>query len=142
MNLNDVIEEIGAQVGAIAGLRMFDFPPDNLHPPSAWIGYPEDYTFDKTYGRGSDSINSLPLIVAVARVSDRAGRELVGAYVNGSGATSIKAVVEARNNGANGGWAAFDDVQVTGVTFDILTRGGTDYLAALFLLNITGPGST
>lgn len=135
MNLANVMDQVAARLDTITGLRVYEFPPDNLAPPAAWIGYPEGYEFDTTYGRGTDRIANLPVIVAVARVSDRAARDLVGAYVDGAGPASVKQVVE------SGTYTAFDTVRVTGVTFDILTRGGTDYLAALFMLDIIGPGS-
>lgn len=135
MNLADVMDEVGAQLDTISGLRVFAFPPDNLTPPAAWIGYPEDYTYDETYRRGMDRITNLPVIIAVAKVSDRSARDQVGAYVNGSGASSVKAVLEA------GTYTAFHTLRVTGVTFDILNRGGTDFLAALFTVDIAGQGS-
>jgi len=135
MNLADVMDEVAAQLDTIAGLRVFAFPPDSLSPPAAWLAYPSDYTFDATYGRGADEINNLGVVVVVGKVSDRSSRDQVGAYADGSGAKSVKAVVEA------GTHTAFDVVRVTGVTFDVVNRGGNDYLAALFMLDIIGPGS-
>jgi len=135
MNLADVMTQVGARLDTIAGLNVFAFPPDNLHPPAAWIGYPEEYTFDETYGRGMDRITNLPVIVVVAKVSDRSARDEVGAYVNGAGAKSVKGVLE------SGAYSAFHTLRVTGVSFDVLTRGGTDYLAALFTVDIAGQGS-
>jgi hypothetical protein len=135
MNLADVMDQVGTQLDTIAGLRVHPFPPDRLSPPSAWLGYPEDYEFDKTYGRGMDRINNLPVVVAVAKVSDRKARDLIGVYVNGSGAKSVKAVLEA------GTYTAFHTIRVASVNFDILTVGGDDYLAALFLVDIAGQGS-
>jgi hypothetical protein len=59
----------------------------------------------------------------------------VDGYCAGSGASSIKAVLEA------GTYTAFDTVRVARVEFDVLTIGGTDYLAALFDLDIIGDGA-
>lgn len=136
MNLATVMEQVGTQIATIGGLNVFDFPPDTLSPPTAWVGYPEDYTYDETYGRGWDRINNLPVIVVVGRVSDHSAKDQIGAYANGSGASSIKSVLE------SGNYTEFDGIRVTGVTFDVLTRGGVDYIAALFTLDITGQGST
>lgn len=135
MNLDDVMDAVAAQLDTISGLRVFAFPPDSLSPPAAWIGYPEQYDYDATYGRGMDRISNLPLVVAVGKVSDRSARDLVGQYVNGSGAASVKAVLE------SGAYSAFHTLRVVSVNFDIITRGGTDYLAALFMLDIAGQGS-
>jgi hypothetical protein len=135
MNLGDVMDQVATQLGTITGLRVFAFPPDSLPPPAAWIAYPEAYTFDSTYGRGMDRITNLGVVVAVGKVSDRSTRDLVSQYADGSGAKSVKAVLQAGN------YTAFDGLRVTEVTFDVITRGGTDYLGALFTLDIAGKGS-
>lgn len=135
MNLGDVMDEVAAQLGWIPDLRVFAFPPDTIPPPAAWVAYPAAYTYDLTYGRGMDRITDLGVVVAVGKVSDRSTRDLVSAYADGAGAKSVKAVLQA------GSYTAFDGLRVTEVTFDVLTRGGTDYLGALFTLDIAGKGS-
>jgi hypothetical protein len=135
MNLADVMDEVGTRLDTITGLRVHAFPPDRLSPPAGWVGYPEGYEFDKTYGRGMDRINNLPAVVAVAKVNDRGARDLVGQYVNGSGAKSVKAVLE------SGTYTAFHTIRVASVNFDVLTVAGDDYLAALFMIDIAGQGS-
>jgi hypothetical protein len=56
--------------------------------------------------------------------------------VDGSGASSVKAVLE------SGTYTAFEAVRVTGGEFDTVTIGGTDYLAVAFDLDIVGRGSS
>jgi hypothetical protein len=97
------------------------------------VTYPEELTFDAGYDRGADTM-TLPVIVAVGKVHDRNTRNLVDAYCAGSGASSIKAVIE------SGTYTAFDSVRVTGAEFDIVTIGSADYLAAVFDLDIIGDG--
>lgn len=135
MNLGDVMGQVADRLAVIDGLRVFAYPPDKLSPPAAWVAYPEGYTYDLTYGRGSDRIANLGVVVAVGAVVDRVSRDRLSEYVNGSGAKSVKAVLE------SGPYSAFDKLRVVDVTFDVLTRGGTDYLGALFTLDIVGPGS-
>jgi hypothetical protein len=135
VNLGDVMDEVAAQLGWIPDLNVFAFPPDNLSPPAAWVAYPAGYIFDATYGRGMDRITDLGVVVVVGKVSDSSTRDLVSAYTDGAGARSVKAVLQA------GSYTAFDALRVTEVTFDVLTRGGTDYLGALFTLDIGGKGS-
>lgn len=134
MNLHDVMGELGTQLDTIAGLRGFGFPPDRLTPPAAVVSYPEDITYDVTYGRGKDRI-TLPVVVVVGRPTDRTAAKKLGEYASGSGATSIKQVVEA------GSYTAFDAVRVMSAEFDVFTIGGTDYMGALFMLDIGGSGS-
>ena len=134
VNLADVMDEIATQLDTITGLRVFAYPPDALHPPAAVVSYPDAYTFDGTYVRGMDRM-SLPVVVVVGKVSDRASRDELGAYADGSGSASVKAVVEA------GTYTAFGTVRVESVEFDVVTIAGIDYMAALFTLDIVGTGA-
>lgn len=134
MNLADVMDEIAERLDTITGLRCFAYPPGSISPPAAIVSYPEDYTYDATYGRGMDRL-TLPVVVVVGKVSDRSARDQMGAYVDGSGASSVKQVLE------SGAYTAFDTVRVTGVEFDTVPIAATDYLAATFDLDIAGSGS-
>ena len=134
MDLGAVMDEVSEQVDTIAGLRCFAWPPDSITPPAAIVAYPEEIQLDATYDRGADTM-TLPLIVAVGKAHDRSTRDRVADYCDGSGAKSIKAVVE------SGTYTAFDSVRVARVEFDVVTIGGIDYLAALFELDIIGDGA-
>lgn len=134
MDLADVMDEVASRLDTITGLRCFAYPPGTVNPPAAVVSYPDTYTYDETYGRGSDRL-SLPVVVVVGKVSDRSARDQIGAYVDGSGARSVKAVLE------SGTYTAFDELRVVSVEFDVVTIGGTDYMAALFTLDILGSGS-
>lgn len=94
MNLATVMQEIADRLDTITGLRVYAYPPDNVQPPAAVVSYPETYTFDEAFARGMDRIPDLPVVVLVGRVSDRASRDRIAGYVDGSGVQSIKAVLE------------------------------------------------
>jgi hypothetical protein len=134
VDLGDVMDQVSTRLDTITGLRCFAYPPDSITPPAAIVSYPEDLLFDATYDRGADTV-LLPVIVAVGKVHDRSTRDLVAAYCDGSGASSIKAVIEA------GTYTAFESVRVASVEFDVVRIGVTDYLAALFDLDIIGNGA-
>lgn len=134
MNLANVMQAVSDRLGTIAGLRCFGYPPGSVTPPAAVVSYPESIKFDETYGRGMDRM-TLPVVLVVGKVSDRTARDRLGAYCDGSGASSIKAVLE------SGTYAAFDTVRVTGVEFDTVSIAATEYVAALFDLDIAGHGS-
>lgn len=134
MNLAAVMDQVGDRLDQIAGLRVFRYPPDKLPPPAAVVSYPETYTFDQTYGRGMDRL-TLPVVIVEGKVSDRATRGRLAEYADGSGPRSVKAIVE------GGSYTAFDSVRVASIDFDAVTIGGTDYMAAVFDLDIAGQGS-
>lgn len=135
MNLASVMDAIGTRLDTITGLRVFKFPPDGtISPPAAIVSYPLEYEFDSSYARGSDRM-SLPVIVLVGKVSDRKSRDQLGAFCDGSGSSSVKAVVEA------GTYTAFDTVRVASVEFDVISVAAVEHAAATFTLDIIGPGS-
>lgn len=135
MNLGAVMQEIADQLDTIAGLRVYAYPADSIAAPAAVVSYPGTVNFDGTYGRGTDHIPDLTVVVLVGKVSTRATRDAVSKYVNGSGAASIKQVVEA------GTYSEFDTVRVAQVEFEPVSIGGVEYLAATFTLDIAGQGA-
>ena len=135
MNLAAVMQAVADRLDTIAGLRCFAYPEAKLSPPGAVVLYPERITFDEAYQRGMDRA-TLPVLVVVGKVSDRSARARMGIYCDGSGAASVKQVLE------SGTYTAFDVVTVVGVDFDVATLAGTDYLAANFTLDIVGKGTS
>lgn len=134
MNLADVMQEVADQLDTIGGgLKVFGFPAYKITPPAAVVTYPENYNYDSTYARGMDRM-TLPVVVLVGKVDDRTSRDRIAKYADGSGAASVKAVVE------SGTYTAFDSVRATGVEFDIVTMAGDEFLAATFSLDIVGKG--
>lgn len=135
MDLAAVMDQIGDRLDTIPNLRVFRYPPGKVTPPAAIVSFPDGYTFDATYGRGSDTMK-IPLIVVVGKPTDERARDRLAEYVNGSGARSFKAVLEAAPV-----YPAFDAVRVEGWEFDVVTIAGIDYMAGLATLDIAGPGS-
>lgn len=134
MILSTVMDELAAELDTIDGLRVYAYPADNIPAPAAVVGYPESLTFDTTMGRGVDSA-VFPIFVLVGRVTDRNSRDLLGAYCDGTGARSIKAVLQAGKP-----WVAMSSVRVASVEFTVVTVAGLDYLTAVFTVNVYGSG--
>lgn len=135
MNLNDVADEIATVLDTVTGLRVSGYPPASVTPPAGIVSYPESMDFDETYGRGMDRIRNWPVLVVVGKATDRTARERIYEYAAGSGASSVKAVLEAH------AWASLDTLRVSSVEFDVLTIAAVDYIAAIFHLDIAGQGA-
>ena len=135
MDLAAVMDQVGDQLDGIAGLRVFRYPPDHLVPPAAIVSYPDTLTFDENYRRGADRL-TLPVVLVVGRVSDRASRDRLAGYCRGSGSGSVKAVIEA------GSYTACDSVRVVQIEFDAVAIAAVDYIAAMFDLDVIGRGVT
>lgn len=133
MIISDVMDEVANQLDTIPGLRCFAWPTQGVNPPQAIVNYPDDYTYDVTAGRGFDRL-TLPVVVVVGQATQRTARDTLSAFMNGAGANSVKAVIEA------GAYTAFDAVRVTSVDTDIYTMNGGEYVVAVFQLDIMGQG--
>jgi hypothetical protein len=133
LNVARVMQELADQLGTITGLRVFAFPPGALVPPAAVVGYPDQIVYDATYGRGMDRM-TVPVVVVVGKAQARGTVARIGQYANSAGSTSIKAVLE------SGTYTAFDTLRVATALFDAVTIGGTEYMAALFDVDIAGSG--
>jgi len=134
MDLAAVMDAVGDRLDTIAGLRVFRYPPDKLTPPAAVVSYPDKIDPHGTYNRGMARM-TLPVVLVVGRVSVRSARDQLAAYAKDTGASSIVTVLE------SGTYTAFDTVTVTEITFDVVSLGGVDYMAALFDLDIAGSGA-
>jgi hypothetical protein len=135
MDLAAVMDEVKAKlVAALPTLNVFAYPPGSVTPPAAVITYPDRIDLGVTYQGGMSRIESLPVVVVVGKVSDPDARDTIAAYVKGSGASSVPAILEA------GPFVAFSTLNVVDVEFSTYQEASTTYLAATFHLDITGPG--
>lgn len=127
--LGSIMDEIGVALTAIAGLRVFDFPPKSAQPPFAFVNLPETVAYDLTYGRGFDRM-TLQVFLAVASQVDRASRDALVSYVSGTGPLSIKAAIEgaASKVGAT--------VRVTKAEFATITLAAGVYAGVTFELDV------
>lgn len=134
MNLADVMDEIGTALRAIGGLNVFPYNADRVTPPAAIVDWPDEITYDATFGRGSDQ-QTLTLIVVVARMDARSTRGRLAQFLDGSGGHSIKAAVD------GGTYTACDSVRVAKAQVAVVSIGSVDYLGATFDVEITGQGA-
>lgn len=138
MNVGDVMDEIAErlrQAPSLAG-RTFAYPPGSVSPPAAIVSYPGQAQFDETYGRGTDRMSGGMVFLAVGRPTERQTRDQMTKYLDGSGAESVKALVD-----GDGDYESCDSVTVTGWEIDTYSIGGVDYLTAVFELDVVGPGT-
>lgn len=136
MRLGAVMDEIAQrlrQAPSLAGGRTHAYPPATIAPPAAIVGYPTRGEFDQTYARGRDRWTGV-VVIAVGRPTERQTRDLIAKYIDGSGAESVKALLDAD------GYASCDSVTVTEWETDVYDIGTVPYLTAVFQLDIWGPG--
>jgi hypothetical protein len=137
MIIADVMDEIAVRLRTIPSIsgRTYEWPPGDVTPPAAYVAYPGPGTYDLSYQRGADRAVG-GAVVVLGAPAERQTRNHVTAYVDGTGAESVKAVLD-----GDGTYASCDSVTVTGWDFDVMTIGSTDYLCAVFTLDIIGRGT-
>lgn len=138
VNLSDVMDEIAERLRTIDTLagRVYAWPPGTITPPAAFVAYPGPGTYDLSYGRGVDRTEGSCLVL-LGRPTERSTRDLLTLYADGSGAGSVKTVVD-----GDGTYASCDSVTVTAWDVDVVTVGSMDYLAVVFTLDIVGRGGS
>lgn len=135
MNLADLMDEAAEVLEQISGLRVKAHPPDSINGPAGVISYPESIDYDQTYGGrtvGTDKITGLTMLLLVNNATARTARDQVARWTAGTGVASVKQLMESHD------WQSCDDFFVKTATFDVVTVGGIDYLAAIFTADAMG----
>lgn len=133
MNVVEVMDEIGDALEAIPGLHVWPYPVDQVSPPAAIVQFPT-VNYDQAFQRGLDRWDG-GIVVLVSRVWDKAARDNLSKYVDGSGSTSVHAALKDRD------WTTCAYARVTRCTFPPgYTIGTTPFVAAQFELDIAGTG--
>jgi hypothetical protein len=134
MNLGDVMDELGAALDTIDGLRVHAYGADRIIPPAAVVAWPEELNYDVAMQRGGDQAE-IPVVVLAGRADARSARDVLARYCDGAGARSVKAAVDGHTA------AAYDSARVMRVEFAPATFAGVEYLAATFYIDVIGKGA-
>lgn len=132
MNLQGIRAGLGTALDTITGLRVFDYVPDNAPTPAAIVG-PLEIQYGAAMQDGLHNMNT-NVTVFDGRMSDRNSQDRIDAYVNPTGASSVKAALEAD---VTLGGACYT-LQVTGATPVTVTMAGVEYNGYRFEVLIYG----
>jgi hypothetical protein len=129
--LTEIRSGLAANVATINGLRSAPVVPDQINPPIA-IVMPSRISFDRAMHRGLDEYEFV-VTVFVGRADERVAQNLLDAYCNPTGTSSVKTALE--GDRTLGG--AVSDLRVTemrGITPVLV--GDTTYLTAEFVVSV------
>lgn len=126
-DVSAVMDQFGVALATITGLRVFDFPPKSAQPPFAFVDMPERVDYDLAYTRARDRA-TFTVVLAVADVVDRAARDAISAYAAGTGAASVKAVLDAATIG--------ESARVTSCEFRPVTLAAGTYAGCIFDVDV------
>lgn len=139
MDLVALMTEIGTRLKTVPTLRVADVGSDTMPPPPAAAVYlPERVDYDQTYGRGLVKITDLVVIVAVSKTTRRTAPAALAPFLSDSGTKSIKLKLDSTNAAP---YVNAFDVQTVWSEIDYSARmDDTDFIAAIFHLNVYGSG--
>lgn len=136
MNVQEIMGTLASRLHGVGGLRAYGYPVESVSPPAAVVSWPTSIAFDATGGRGHDDM-TLSVVVVVGRPKDnKAVLDRLAGYLDGSGAASVKAALEARPLPS-----PLENVRVRGVELDVITLAGAEYVTAVFDVQIDGRGT-
>lgn len=147
MDIQTVLDRLTAAAATAVStpavaMTPYGWVPDSVEAPCV---FPDgvQVAFDRTMGRGTDQI-TVRLRLLCSRTDDRAGQRMLWGYLAGSGASSVKAAIEAARGapgvGALGG--ACDDLRVQSVgEARWIEHEGEKYVGVDFTIDIWGSGS-
>jgi hypothetical protein len=130
-----VMTEVTDRLAGLGGIRAFPTPPESAPAPFACCGAPETSTLRLTsnvLGNGLTRL-TLPLMVAVAGVSDRNLWIQAMGFASTTGPLSVASALEVPDE-----YDAFDTLAVVGWEAGSLTMGDVQLMAITFNLDITG----
>jgi hypothetical protein len=120
----------------ITGLRVYDTIPDGLVPPALVIGQISitwDYTLANSLDRGS-----IDLILITGRMSERSAQDYLDGFLAASGASSIKAKLDAAPTLPKASVATVSTSRVATATPVSVSVSGVDMLAYRYTLELWG----
>jgi hypothetical protein len=144
MNVALLKERIAAAVAAgvtsTPALSCTGYVPDSIAEPAFYCG---EVDIDPMLSFGADDRVTVTCRVLVSRADDRAGQAALDGYLSRTGASSIRAALEAAR-GAPGQAAlsgACDDLVVRGITgYRLYKVNDTDYYGAEIKVEAIGEG--
>lgn len=90
--IRQIIDAIHDRLDTVSGLKVYKRVPETVDAPAAIVRY-AGTNFDSTMDRGSDD-QTYVVQILTSKASDR-GQDELYAYCEGSGARSVKALIEA-----------------------------------------------
>lgn len=134
MIIENVMDEIGAALDTVNGLRVHSYDEDKVVPPAALISLPTGINFLAAYGRGMDEMTLVVTLLVSRTGGGRTRRAAIAPYADGVGPKSVKKALERHQ------YRSCDVVAVASAEFANIKMNEATYLGVIFTVNIAGQG--
>lgn len=116
--------------------KTYPYPPeDSPAMIVGWVDWPEAIDYDDTMRRGQDRATFTVTVAVPRSPDDKTAWTRLAPFADGSGTSSIKAVLEA------GSYTVIGELRVSGAVFDYGLLAGGPAIAAKFNVDVTGAGA-
>lgn len=125
-NMSVIMDAIGDALIPVSK-RVHPWPTQTINPPCFVVGYPSEFNYDFTMGRGSDEA-VFPVYYICGQSADRNVRDELSRII--AGADSIKEALDGDLDGT------VNSALVTSVSVTTIPINNVDYIAAQFDVEI------
>jgi hypothetical protein len=129
--VSEVAAGLKTNLSQIPGLRVLDYVPDQLNPPTAFVAI-DNVTFHRAFA-GGDPVYGFNVNVVVSRADSRTAQAALDGFLSFDGTTSIRAAIEADMTLAG---AAQTCVVESAGNISALTIGDVAYLTVEFKVTV------
>ena len=129
--VSQIMTGLKTRLGTISGLRAADYLPDNFNPPIA-IPALDRIEYHRASAGGA-AVHEITVSVIVGSASERSAQTRLDGYLSYSGATSVRAAVEADTTLGGVAQTCVVDSASSLSTIEIAT---TKYLVASFTVTV------
>jgi hypothetical protein len=129
--VTEISDAIKNSLTTIPGLRVYDYLPDQINPPLAYVGI-QSVNYHGAF-QGGNPVHSYTVSVVVGRVSDRASQRALDEFLAYDGDRSVRAAIEA--DPTLDGWVQ-TLVVTDGGNLAPLTMGDVTYISIDFSVTI------
>ena len=92
--ISQVKDGLKARINSVAGLRAFDYQPDQVNPPFAWPTL-DTITYHQTGMNNGGVVMNFTITLVVNRAAERVAQDQLDQYMSWDGAKSLRAAIEA-----------------------------------------------
>lgn len=91
--ITEISDAIKNSLTVIPGLRVYDYLPDQINPPLAYVGI-QQVNYHGAF-RGGNPITTYTVVVVVGRVNERTSQRALDEFLAYDGDRSVRAAIEA-----------------------------------------------
>jgi hypothetical protein len=129
--VSEISDALKNSLTTIQGLRVYDYLPDQINPPLAYVGI-QTVNYHGAF-RGGNPVHSYTVTVVIGRVNERTSQRALDEFLSYDGDRSVRAAIEA--DPTLDGWV--QAVHVTdGGNLAPLTMGDVTYVSIDFTVTV------